>query len=183
MSGVSGGAKVRRKLSRISREADKPIKPVLEEVAQKIVNDAKSRVPVASGALRDSIEYKLSSDGLTVAIAPSIRTGTVRKATKGGALDKNKVDFSRMRAASKEKFFQAVKGYWIEFGTKGGEINARTVSSMTDGSVFYGKQVIMPARPAQPFMNPAYEANKEAAQTKVAEAINKMLDEVARGRS
>lgn len=181
MSSIRGANKVRRKISRISKEADKPLKPVLEKVAMRIVVSAKNLAPVDSGALRDSIEYKISSDGLTVVVAPSVRNAAVRKATKGGGVDARKVDFSRMRASSKDKFFQAVKGYWVEFGTKGGTINAKTVASLTDGANFYGKQVIIPARPARPFMNPAYEENKAQAVREVSAAFNKMLEEVASG--
>jgi HK97 gp10 family phage protein len=180
---VQGGSAVRRKLSKISQYADKPLKAVLEEVSQVLVDDIKARVPVDTGELRESIEYNISSDGLTAVVGPAVKSGAVRKATKGSGFNTEKVNWGKIRKGTKDKLWQVTKAYWVEFGTKGHKVQTQIKSALADKQKgeFFGKTVDVPAMPARPFINPAYEAHKDTIKSKVASAFNKMLEDVARG--
>ncbi len=184
---VSGGNATRIKLSKMSREAGKPIKETLEKVAQQMETTAKERVPDVTGSLRDSIEYHISSDGVTAMIGPSLKKGMVRSSQKNSAprlLPKN-VDFSKIRKSTRDAYWQAVKGYWTEFGTKGGVVKLRKDSgkkTLSDGDAFFGDSVVIPPQPAQPFMNPAFEAHKGEAVQELNIALKRMMQQIANER-
>jgi len=89
-----------------------------------------------------SISYKIGRDGMTAVIGPG--ASHVR-------ITQNPFDTTKYKSKpSKHAAMQFFKAYWFEFGTKG-------VNRVLRGG---GKLVIEP-QPARPFMNPAFDMNKD----------------------
>lgn len=157
--GLQGVSSLKRKLRRMEKHVQSGIPDAMESAAKSIAVAAKFMVPVDTGELKKSIEYKQSSDGLSAVIGPSAKSAAVAREVKGSAFaTRSKIKIGKL---SKKKLFQFFKGYWIEFGTKG---NA---------------EKNIPAQPARPFMSPAFEATKENAITNVANAVNAQLKRVS----
>jgi HK97 gp10 family phage protein len=178
---IEGVAYTRSKLAKISREANKPIKASFERIAQTLVNDIKARVPSNTGTLRDSIEYRVNPDGLSAAIGPSVKNSKVRNATEGGNLNKDKIEWDKIRRSTKVKAFQPIKAYWVEFGTKGHKVKVKLRRTLAGEGVFYGKEVSVPAQPPRPFINPAYEAHKAEIVPLIRKEFDKLVKEAGLG--
>lgn len=160
--GLQNVSSLRRKLRRIAQDAENTIKPVVEEIAEAIKQDAIARAPQDSGDLVRSIDKKLSADGLTAVIGPAIRTAAVARTVRGSAFANRKLDV-KLGAKSKKALFQFFKGYWIEFGTKG------------------APERNIPPQPARPFMGPAFDVNRDWGMEKIKDEINATLKRAADG--
>lgn len=82
---IRGGQNLTRALKRLPEELQQPVKDVIRREAESVLNAAKSRVPVDTGALRDSIQMRITNKGLRA------RVGIFRiskaKRLKQGAVD------------------------------------------------------------------------------------------------
>lgn len=161
---VQGLDRLRRKLKALPDSARKEIAKAMEQSAQEIVDLAKSLVPVATGALRDSI-------GWTWGDAPkgSMTLGYVRSGGAGSG---------KMVVTIYAGDDQAYWARWVEFGTaphglaRGADRsrNKRQTMGATHGGT-----------PAQPYFYPAYRAVRKRAKSRVTRAITKSAKRVAAG--
>jgi hypothetical protein len=138
------------------------LRDVVRESLDDIEKDALGLVPVDQGDLAQSIEVKMSSDGLSGIVGPGVRAAEIVRRATGSAfgVTSAKVNLS---ASNKHAIFQFFKGYWKEFGTKG------------------SAEKNIPAQPATPFMAPAYEFNRPRIRDRVKSAIDRVLERVAGG--
>lgn len=67
-------------LERYGENAKKAMQAAMEAEAEKIVQDMKSRVPVRSGRLRDSIHWKWNRDKTAITIVADAANGKVKYA-------------------------------------------------------------------------------------------------------
>jgi hypothetical protein len=157
--GLQGVSSLRRKLRRMDPAITQELKTVVAEGLEAIEFNALAGAPRDQGDLAMSIEKKISSDGMTGIVGPGVKAAEIVRRKTGSAFGhtSKKVNLNR---ANKHALFQFFKGYWIEFGTKGG-----------NG---------VPAQPARPFMQPAYLSNREWIRGRAARAINNILERVAR---
>lgn len=187
-SRVEGSYALRKKLRRLDPEMRKEIADVVIEGLEAIKRDAQSMVPVDSGDLRDSIEVQFSKrDGVSGLVGPGAKAAEIvrRKSDSKTSFGGWKFRLSKRNKAALWQFF---KGYWVEFGTKGGEIKGR-------GALGRGKRVVIrigddvrsvmsvkiPPQPARPFMAPAYLANREWIKQRAKIALENVLEKVSRG--
>lgn len=176
-----------RKLGRIAGAVENNVAPAIRDAAEAMMLDAVARVPKDTGELARSIEFKTGNKGLTAIIGPSAKSAAVVKTQRGGsAFATRKLGAKPLSELTKYKLWLFFIGYWTEFGTKGYKAKAggkkgRTGKKiMTDGETFYGKEVEIPARPAHPFMQPAFDVNKDWAVVRVEKAVNEMLEKASR---
>ena len=161
MGGFVGVSKLRRTLRRLEPEITKGVKYELARGAQAIKDDAVRNfraidVPeIGTGELKRSISYQISRDGLTAVIGPEAKRAKLSK----GIFSNNASSNTYKTKPAKAALWNIRKGYWVEFGTKG-----------------YPKGGI-PPMPARPWMNPAWDMNKdklrERIRKEVAEAIGR----------
>jgi HK97 gp10 family phage protein len=158
--GLQGVSKLRRKLRRIIKQADNSIRPAIEQTAYAIELDAQNFAPKLSGELALSIETKISGDGLGAVIGPGAKSAAVAREARGTAFATRST--VKLGNVSKKKLFNFFKGYWQEFGTKGTP----------------GKNI--PPQPAQPFMTPAFDVNKDYGKRLIGKEVQDLLRRVAR---
>lgn len=165
MSRVRGTNKLRRTLRRIEPGISQGVKDDVRDIAEAVKWDAVSRAPVDEGDLVRSIDYRLGRDGLTAIIGPGAKAADIarRKKPAGGNVFRAATKGVRLSKANKELLFQFFVGYWNEYGTKG---NPR-------------KNI--PARPAQPFMRPAWDLNRQWGIDRMRRSVNNALERAARG--
>lgn len=158
--GIQGVDKLRLKLRRMEKVVQSGIKPAILQTALEIEASAKQFVPKDTGDLMRSIKSKVSGDGLAAVVGPFANSAIVKSLTSGSIF--NNKSGGAMSALDKKKKFQFFKGYWIEFGTKGAP----------DRNI--------PAQPARPFMQTAFDVNKTAGAARVKAAVDKQLKDIAR---
>lgn len=158
-SGYAGISKLRRTLRRMEPESTDGLRKVMSDGATAIEETMLylGREHHITGDMLQMIEQKKGRDGLTYVIGPGAKSISVSKNPFDTTLYKTGI--------SKRRAMQFFKAYWIEFGTKG-----------------YPERNI-PAQPAQPFVNPAYDANKGKIARRVREEIRAVLRDVTSGRA
>jgi hypothetical protein len=173
--GFAGVNKLRKTLRRLDPEITKDIKVVLSRGAKAIHRDAVNNAETANygqipgirdtGDLIRSIGIKYSRDELSVLIGPGAGDATLKnlgpqaaKLTKTGKQTKASI-------RNREAQWNAMKGYWAEFGTKGDP--SRNIPAITP----------------TPFMNPAFDSNKAWLRSEVKDAVSKVLASVSAGTS
>lgn len=159
-SRVQGVNKLRRTLKRIDPEITSGVKIAIREGAEAIQADAIKLVPKDTGDLARSIDYRVSSDGLSAVVGPAARAAEIVRRKTGSAF---KASHVRLSARNKKLMFEYFKGWWVERGTKGSPKHN------------------IPPQPARPFMKPAYDLNESWILGRVKTGINKALDRASRG--
>lgn len=159
MSNFRGVAKLRRTLRRLDPDVTEGIKRTIENGARDISNEAAYRANSLglfdTGDMIQSITYKLGRDGMTAVIGPG---------AKHVKISKNPFDTTQyVSRPSKQSAMNFFKAYWAEFGTKG------------DPTLGIAPQ------PATPFMNPAYDNNKDWIVRKTRQGISAALRDATRG--
>lgn len=157
--GYAGLSKLRKTLRRLEPEAAEGIKTSFKHGAELIQydiiqNGLQHRI---TGDMLRSVDVKMGRDGLTAVIGPGASRIRIGKSPFDTTMYKS--------AEGKHQAFQFFKAYWIEFGTKG-----------------YPERNI-PAQPAQPFVQPAYDANKGWIVRNVQDEIRATLRNVTSGRT
>ena len=161
-TGLRGATKLRRTLRRLEPEITKGVQYEVARGAQKIKDDAIRNfrsidVPeIGTGDLLRSISYNLSRDKLSAVIGPEAKRA---KLNKGIFSTKARVKTYKTKPAKAARW-NIMKGYWVEFGTKGAP----------DENI--------PPMPPRPYMNPAWDMNKGALRVKIRGEVNKALKEV-----
>lgn len=169
-SRVQGTNKLRRTLRRLDSNLTKGIRHVIQQGAQAIEADALALVPVDEGDLARSIEYKLGRDGLTAVVGPAASAAEIKRKATGSAFGqirrrgKKRGQRVKLSKRNTELYFQFLKGYWIEFGTKG------------------NSQRNIPPQPARPFMGPAFAMNRAWITGRARRALRLALEQASRGR-
>lgn len=170
-----------RKMKRLTAAIENRVAPTMDDVAKAMQLDAIQRVPKDSGDLARFIEVKRVDGGLTQIIGPGAKSAAVVKVQRGGSpFATRKAGAKKLGNLTKYKLWQFFKGYWTEFGTKGYVTKVKNKKALSDGETFYGTKVDIPARPAQPFMRPAFDVNKSWGITQVTKSVNEMLQKVYR---
>jgi len=150
--GYAGVDKLRRLLKKIDPEVVAGVREKVEEGAQAIEADMMMGAPVDTGELRYSISYKLSSDKLAAYIGPGADRANIikhglktTKTTKKGTASLLKTtksgNLTSATIADQDARMQLYKANWVEYGTK------------PHGS--------HPGQPARPFINPAFDQNRD----------------------
>lgn len=145
--------KLRKALRSLPDLVEQEIKPEMEEGGELILADMRLGLPRDSGKGSDALEFKVERGGLRV------RIGLLTKRAR--------------RKAFHLRF--------IEFGTKGltGEMRSdgrkRRDSLKSDGTNFFGKYPDLPARRATPFMQPAFDINREHLLQKLRESQRRAI--------
>jgi hypothetical protein len=161
-SGFAGVTKLRKTLRRLEPEATEGIKDAMRDAAEKIhfdsiINLRSQLSGKGEGELEYSVTYKMGRDDMTAVIGPG---------AKHVKITKNPFDTTQYKSKpSKHSAMQFFKGYWFEFGTKGDPENN------------------IPPQPARPFMNPAYDANKDKILKDVQGEIHDVLQDLTNGRA
>lgn len=158
-SRFSGVKKLRRTLRRADPEITKDLKAQFKRDAETIADDAAAAAYVKgiydTGEMIDAIQVKMGRDGLTAVIGPGAKVIRISKSPFNTTLYITQRD--------KDAAWQFFKGYWAEFGTKG-----------------YPERDI-PAQPPRPFMQPAFDANKDRVAMTVKRNVRIALSRLASG--
>lgn len=161
-SRVYGLSKLRRKLARIEPKVGGKIGTEIQRVAEAVKWQAVADAPREYGDLQASIDYVLSRDKLTAVIGPGVKAVNIKQSRGGSAfaINDRKGRTISLSETNKALYFQFLKGYWLEFGTKGHN----------------GSGAIRP----RPFMRPAWDKNANWAKANVHNAVRRALEEAAR---
>jgi HK97 gp10 family phage protein len=155
---MSGDFKLRRTLRNIHQTMDNELKPAMQAAADKVLATMREQVPRsgrndAGGHAADALEAFVSKSGLDAQIG--------------------------LRGKKNNERFFYLK--YLEYGTKGytGTNRAggrtRRPNNKSDGSHFFGKYPNIPARPAHPWLRPAYDVNKEFILADIRAAVSRTL--------
>ena len=157
--GYAGFNKLRKTLKRLEPESKAEIVKVFESGASDIERDAIGGAYSAglykTGDMIEAITVKYGREHMTAVIGPGADRVKISKSPFNTTLyvtDRDK------RAA-----WQFFKGYWAEFGTKGSAKHN------------------IPPQQATPFMQPAFDANKDHISRSVQAAVGKVIAKVSAG--
>lgn len=158
-SRLDGDFKLRKLLRTIHQTADNEVKVAMQEVSQKLLATMQELVPKDTGAGAAALTAFVSKSGLDAQVG--------------------------LRGKKANKRFYYLR--FLEYGTKGytegkrsGGRNKR-VSNKSDGSHFFGKHPDIPARPAHPWLRPAYDVNREFIQASLRAAVSRTLKKASMG--
>lgn len=158
-SRLDGDFKLRKLLRTIHQTADNEVKVAMEASAQKLLATMQEMIPKDTGQGAAALTAFVSKSGLDAQVG------------------------LRGKKANKRFFYLR----FLEFGTKGytegkrsGGRNKR-VTNKSDGSHFFGKYPDIPARPAHPWLRPAYDVNRELIQANIRAAVNRTLKRASEG--
>lgn len=161
--GLEGLTSLRKKLRRMDDESTLRIRKEIEAGAREIERDQLGGVPVDEGDLALSISYKIGNDGFTAVVGPAADSVQIKRGF--GMADRKYTKAGNLTAAtirSDKARFNLYKAHWIEFGTKQG----------LPGSS---------AQPARPFIQPAWDANRDRIAYRVRSAVTQVLREASDG--
>lgn len=148
--------RARIKMRRLLQHTETDMKPTMEHIAQMVLDSMQEGVPRDTGSLADALTAFVSKNGLRVEV---------------GLRGKKKL----------HEFFYA---RFIEFGTKGHEIKPVSGKALSfdalggDGEIFGA--VDHPGQPARPFMQPAYDTNKDEILRMINAMVNEALEKAQR---
>ena len=152
-SRMSGDFKLRKTLRNIHAQLDNELKPAMQEAANRLLATMKEMIRKDTGDGAAALTAFVSKSGLDAQI---------------GLRGKK----------PNERFFYL---RFLEYGTKGytdgkraGGRNKRATNK-SDGAHFFGKYPDIPARPAHPWLRPAYDVNKEFILASISHAVTRTL--------
>ncbi len=136
--------RARIKLRRVLTATDNGIKPTMKKAADDLRDDMKENVPVGdTGTLKDNITSFVAKNGLRA------------EAGYRGKKAKRRAWYAR----------------FIEFGTKAHKIGTYSSPVLSDGANTFGTQASHPGIPARPFIEPAWDKNKQKIQKAVGKVV------------
>jgi HK97 gp10 family phage protein len=159
MSGVEGLADLRKALEALpDKLARRYLRAALRRGGLVYQKQAQSRVPVKSGALRDSI--RVSTQLRRGEVFATIKAGRTRRAKgKNGVLKGDRAPFY---------------AHFVEFGTQAHRIKPRDRKSLFLAGVF--REIVdHPGASARPFMRPAFDTGTEEAVKVIADSLRAAL--------
>ncbi|WP_346829435.1 HK97-gp10 family putative phage morphogenesis protein [Pseudomonas abietaniphila] len=158
-SRLSGDFKLRRTLRNIHQNIDNELRPAMQKAADKVLGTMQQLIPKDTGEGAAALTAFVSKSGLDAQIG------------------------LRGRKANKRYFYLR----FIEYGTKAytegkrsGGRNKRATNK-SDGSNFFGKYPDIPARPAHPWLRPAYDVNREIILADIRAAVSNTLRRASEG--
>lgn len=157
-SRMTGDFKLRKTLRNIHTRLDNELKPAMQEAADKVLATMKELIPKDTGEGAAALTAFVSKSGLDAQIG--------------------------LRGRKLNKRFYYLR--FLEYGTKGytegkkrsGGRNKR-ITNKADGQSFFGKYPDIPARPAHPWLRPAYDVNKEFVLASIRHAVSNTLKRAA----
>lgn len=158
-SRMSGDFKLRKTLRNIHSQLDNELKPAMQEAADRLLATMKEMVPKDSGEGAAALTAFVSKSGLDAEVG------------------------LRGKKANKRYYYLR----FIEYGTKGyaqGERSGgrkKRATNKSDGAHFFGKHPKIAARPAHPWLRPAYDVNKEFILASINHAVSNTLKRAAEG--
>jgi HK97 gp10 family phage protein len=168
---LDGLGEVLAKLNEVERKVrTKILRDALGEAARLILRSAKAKVPRGeTGLLRRSLGIKMKVYRKSGAVVALVGPRTGFRKSKGG----------RVRTALGDKFAAAgvkphLYAHLVEKGRRA--VTVQTAKVLSDGSVIFGRRVA--AVPARPFLRPAFDENKAAAETLIRVRIREGLEEI-----
>lgn len=149
--GYAGLGKLRKTLRRIEPETTQGVKNAIQKGAEAIETDIliNGQSHYLTGDMLASVSIKYGRDKMTAVIGPGAESISVSKSPFDTTL--------YITQKSKFNAWQFFKAYWIEFGTKG------------------SPERNIPALPAQPFVQPAWDSNKTWLIREVKDAVGRAL--------
>lgn len=148
---IVGGDKLAKKLLKTPVDVDAALEKVFQDVAGDIRDEAKSRVPVGTGRLRDSITVKKRKKKNSV--FRSVQTGTRRRL---------KID------PKEDNYYPAA----VEYGS----VPHNIPITYTDSQGRSQQRIIKhPGNKPRPFLRPALESNRAKFDQAVITALNKLI--------
>ena len=178
-SGVQQSPRLNRMLRRADPEITEELKDAIGEMGMNLLSEAQARVPVDTGDLRNSISVRRGSNGLSIEVGFSPRR--FRRAWRRGGWYARFIEYG-------------TKGYQPERQTvafrEAGENAGERTTVMREANVYHrnGSRRIaktlnrIPARPARPFLRPAFEAAKVEGLPRIRAALLKVLAKLSEGR-
>lgn len=148
-SRVVGGPKLRQKLKKAPETIRAGVAAAIEESIKDVQRRAVALAPVDTGNLRDTLASKqaigIKDKGMRAEFG--LRTKSIRK--------------------------RAYYAHFVEFGTKGYKAGDKRLSGKTaKGKDRYQRvSTDVPARPAQPFMRPAFEMARPGIRLRIRKAL------------
>jgi HK97 gp10 family phage protein len=133
-------------MRRILTQTDSDIKPAMQDAVNKLHKEVIMGVPRDTGNLEDLITAHVAANGLR---------GEVGLRTK---------------KAKREGFYAR----FIEFGTKGHKVSVEGGSKkvLSNGDNTFGRSADIPAMPARPFLQPAWDREKDG----IINRVNKVIE-------
>ena len=187
-SRMSGDFKLRKTLRNIHTQLDNELKPAMQEAADKVLATMKELLPRSSRSGKyhavDELEAFVSKSGLNAEVGLRGKKDNQRffylrfleYGTKGYSgeiyrrADKSKPGGEHTNSRDKSKM-----------GGRRNALRARDTKNKSDGSTFYGKYPDIPARPAHPWLRPAYDVNREFILASISHAVSNTLKRAAEG--
>lgn len=181
-SRMSGNFQLRKTLRNIHMQLDNELKPAMQEAADKLLDTMKQLVPRDSGQAAEALEAFVSKSGLDAQIGLRGKKDNRRffylrfleYGTKGynGTLyrrkDTDSIGGEHTNNRDKSKM-----------GGRRNALRARDTKNKSDGAHFFGKYPDIPARPAHPWLRPAYDVNKEFILASIKHAVSNTLQRAA----
>lgn len=152
-SSVQGNFALRRTLRNIHTNLENEIKPAMQLAADHLLAVMRENVPKDTGAGAAALSAFVSKSGLDAQVG--------------------------LRGKKANRRFYYLRH--IEYGTKGYSGGKRTSgrnrrkTNKTDGSHWFGNSPDIPARPAHPWLRPAYDTTREFIIASLSQAVSNTL--------
>lgn len=182
-SRMSGDFKLRKTLRNIHEQLDNELKPAMQEAAAKVLATMKQLVPRDSGQAAEALEAFVSKSGLDAQIGLRGKKDNRRffylrfleygtKGYSGALYRRNDADaVGGKHTTNRDRSKLAGKN----------RLGRRETSNKSDGAHFFGKFPDIPARPAHPWLRPAYDVNKEFILASIRHAVSNTLKRATEG--
>lgn len=151
---MSGDFQLRKTLRNIHTHLDNELKPAMQQGADQILATMQQLIPKDTGDGAAALTAFVSKSGLDAQIG------------------------LRGKKLNKRYFYLR----FVEYGTKaytegkkGAGGRNKRITNKADGVNFFGKYPDIPARPAHPWLRPAYDVNKEFVLANVRRAVSNTL--------
>ncbi len=154
---TEGVAALKKKLNDLPKAAQMLIRQAMAQGAEDIVALARARVPIDSGDLRESINWKWGNAPTGARILAQAGTGENRLTIFAG---------------NDEAFYAR----WVEFGTKAHDVNKGGGTKAYERTGAVGTR--HPGAKADPFFYPAFRALRPRAKRRITRAVNKAIKQV-----
>lgn len=158
-SRLSGDFKLRRTLRNIHQNIDNELKPAMEKAANTVLSTMRELIPKDTGEGAAALTAFVSKSGLDAEIG------------------------LRGKKANRRYYYLRFIEYGTKAYTEGNRSDGRNqrVTNKSDGAHFFGKHPDIPARPAHPFVRPAYDVNREIILADIRAAVSGTLRRASEG--
>lgn len=134
------------------------LNPAIQRGAIEIARSAKAEAPQAFGTLANAITQSFFPNDLEAIVKANTNYAFfVEKGTKGGGMPSNEAILD-----------------WIKVKN----IDPRNGNTQRDLAFLIRRKIFKEGTPAQPFMEPAFENNKQQVSDRIQQAINKAIREL-----